>query len=210
MYGLTLASGPAEEPVTTAELKTWLRVEHSSDDTLIDSLGKTARILAERLIGRQMVTASWILSLDGFPWPGGWAFLENPMVFPDPHTILLPKAPLASVSSVTYYDIGNTLRTLSSSVYVVDAATDPGRIVLGMGQVWPVTRLRPGAVRVTFSAGYGGASAVPEDLKTAIKIATAFWYENRGEEVAANATKLPMAAESLLLANWNGALEYGA
>jgi uncharacterized phiE125 gp8 family phage protein len=209
VYGLSLITGPVEEPLTVAELKTWLRVEHTTDDTLIESLGKTARAMAERWLGRQLITATWMLTLDGFPWPGGWQFMEAPQIHPDPHTIRLPKAPLQSVTSIQYYDMADTLQTLASTVYVVDATTDPGRIVLAMAKVWPVTRLKPGAVRITFVAGYAAASSVPEELKLAIRIAVAFWYENRGESLDRGELSLPMASQSLLWANWNGETGYG-
>lgn len=209
MYGLSLVSAPAEEPLTAAELRSWCRRDDTAEDDLLYSLGKVARGQIERLIGRQLITATWLMTLDGFPWPGGWQFMEYPTLFPDPHTIRLPKAPLQSVSGVQYYDMGNTLRTLATDVYDVDAVTDPGRIVLAMAKVWPVTRLRPGAVRVTFTAGYGVASSVPEELKLAIKIAVAFWSENRGENVQANQLDLPQASKSLAWACWNGEREYG-
>lgn len=208
MYGLTQTSAPASEPVTTAELKSWLRIEHSSDDTDIAALGLAARRLVESYLGRQLVTATWRLTLDGFPWPGGWAYLEVPTLFPDPHTIRLPKAPLQSVTSVEYYDLTGTLQTLAADTYNVDAAHDPGRILLAMGKVWPVTQLRPGAVRVTFVAGYGNAAAVPEELKLAIKMLAAHWYERRGDDDGQQ--ELPLAVRSLLGANWNGEREYGA
>lgn len=208
MYGLTLTSAPAEEPVTTAELKAWLRQEETADDALIASLGAAARELVERLTGRQLVTASYRMTLDYFPWPGGWQYLEAPAVFPDPHTIRMPKAPLQSVASVQYYDLGNNLLTLAATVYDVDAASDPGRVVLGMNQVWPVVRLKPGAVRVAFTAGYGAAADVPEGLKHAVKVATAWLYENRGEAFDATNARLPLAVEALMFSHWNGCLEY--
>lgn len=208
MYGLTLTSAPAVEPVTTAELKAWLRQEETADDTLIASLGAAARTLVEQLTGRKLITSSWRMTLDAFPWPGGWQYLEAPAVFPDPHTIRLPKAPLQSVQSVEYYDLGGTLRTLATTVYDVDEDEDPGKVSLAMNQVWPVTRLRPGAVRINFTAGYGAAADVPESLKTAIKIATAWLYENRGEAFDVSNARLPLAVETLMFAEWNGALEY--
>jgi len=206
VYGLTLVAAPAEEPLTTAELKAWLRQDHSADDALIAGLGVGARALVEKLSGRQLVTATWKLTLDRFPYPGGWEFLEAPSLFPDPHTIRMPKAPLASVTWVKYYDLGSNFLTLDASVYDVSAATDPGRIFLAMNKVWPVTRLRPEAVQVQFVAGYGDAGDVPEEVKIAIKMTVAHWYENRGE---ADMTDLPMGAKSLLNLIWNGELEYG-
>lgn len=209
MYGLTQTSAPAEEPVTLAELKAWLRIESgvTADDTLISALGSAARAIVERVTGRQLVTASWRLTLDGFPWPGGWAFLEAPNPFPDPHMIRVPKAPLQSVSAIEYYDLSDTLTALAAATYVVDAATDPGRICLAQDKVWPVTRLRPGAVRVTFTAGYGAATAVPEEIKTAIKMTVASWYERRGDDQGGD--ELPPAVKAILAATWNGEMEYG-
>lgn len=207
MYGLSLTSAPASEPVDTAELKAWLRLEHSADDALVSGLGIAARKALEKQIGRQLVSATWLLTLDGFPWPGGWAMLENPGIYPDPHTILIPKAPLQSVTSIQYYDLGDTLRTLDASTYDVDAVHDPGRIVLAMNKVWPVTRLKPGAVRITFVAGYGAAGTVPEDIKLAIKMVVNHWYEHRGED--GNQDELPAGVRRLLSLNWNGCLEYG-
>lgn len=206
MYGLTLTSAPASEPVTVAELREWCRVDSEAHDAVLTGLGKAARDLVEKTTGRALVTQTWRLSLDGFPWPGGWQILRNPSVWPDPRTIRLPKAPLQSVSSITYTDMSGNSQTLASTVYDVDATTDPGRITLALGQVWPVTRPKPGAVLITFVAGYGAATAVPDMLKTAIKFTVACWLENRGE---AGGGELPAAARTLLSAHWNGELEYG-
>ncbi len=45
--GLTELTAPAVEPVTTAEAKTWMRVNTSADDSLIGVLIKGARRYAE-------------------------------------------------------------------------------------------------------------------------------------------------------------------
>jgi uncharacterized phiE125 gp8 family phage protein len=208
-YGLTLVTPPACEPVTVAELREWCRVDGAAHDAVLAGLAAAARDLVEKLTGRALVTQTWRLSLDGFPWPGGWQVIRNPSVWPDPHTIRVPKAPLQSVASVTYYDMADALQTLSPAVYDVDAASDPGRVTLALGKTWPVTRPKPGAVRVTFVCGYGPL-AVPESVKTAIKLTAAQWFENREASVTGTiATELPWAARQLLASAWNGELEYG-
>lgn len=211
MYSLQQTAAPAEEPVTLAEAKLWLRVETSADDSSISSLVTAARGMIERLSGRQLVTAQWILRLDTFPYPNGWWLLEYPGLFPDASCVRIPRAPLQSVEGVTYYDLGGTLQTLDPATYDVDAAHDPGRVSLAMNKVWPVTRLKPGAVKIAFTAGYGNAAAVPEEYKTAIKLTVGAWYENREAVVTGTiASELPWSAKALIDSMWNGCLEYGS
>jgi hypothetical protein len=44
---------------------------------------------------------------------------------------------------------------------------------------WPTTRDQINAVIVTFVAGYGAASAVPQYAKTAVKHLIGLWYLHR-------------------------------
>ena len=88
--------------------------------------------------------------------------------------------PLSSVTSIKYYDTDETVATFSSSNYIVDTHSEPGRIELQYSEVWPSTVLRPiNGVEIIFVAGYGAASAVPDVIKHAIKILIAHCYENR-------------------------------
>lgn len=107
----------------------------------------------------------------------------------------LPRAPLISVTSVKYYGTDDTEYTLSSDDYLVDTATDPGRVVLDYGVVLPTTILREArAVVVQYVAGYGDADSVPAFIKDAIMMYCAWRYENRTGEAGA----LPTAFYSLL------------
>ncbi len=212
MYGLVQTSAPAFEPVSIDGpdgLRSWCRQDSTVDDDLIITLGRVARGMIEKLAGRQLVTATWRMTLDWFPGYGGWqGLLDGGLyVMPDQWTIRLPRAPLQSVTSVTYYDLANVQQTLASTVYDVDAATDPGRLSLAQYQIWPITRVRPGAVQVTFQAGYGTASAVPDEYKQAIRFAVGQWYEHRGDDAAMG--DLPAACKMLIQTMWNGELEYG-
>lgn len=189
--GLTQTSAPAAEPVSTAEAKTHLRVDISDDDSYIDLLVATARQSVEVFLGRQLITATWQWKLDGFPR----ATRHNPL-----RAFLLPWPPLQSVTSIAYVDPNGDSQTLAASLYTVDSASHPARIVPAYGEVWPATREHIDVVTLTWVAGYGDAgSDVPEKILTAIKMLVAHWYENREPVVLGTiATKLPMHVESLL------------
>jgi len=62
---------------------------------------------------------------------------------------------------------------------LVDTQTEPGEIAPVYGTVWPVTRYDLNVVTVSYTAGYGAAPAVPEDIKVWLKQAVAYRYDNR-------------------------------
>ena len=160
---------PAAEVLSTAEAKSHLKVTSSDEDTLIDSYVAAARVWCETFTGRQFVTATWELVLDRFPGD----------------EILIPWAPLQSVSSIAYTDANGDAQTVATSVYTVDTKSVPGQVYLAYGQSWPSTQAIRNAVTVTFVAGYGAASAVPENIRTAVRLLVGHYYEHRGDEVAA-------------------------
>ena len=180
---LQLLTPPAAEPVSLAEAKGHLRVDFNDDDALITSLIAAARQAAETITGRQLVTARWKLVLDSFPGPSPMG-VPNGLPFSLPvHAILLPKCPGQSVVAIQYLDMAGVTQTMPTSEYTVDTACEPARITPVFGQVWPNTLPQIGAVWVTFDAGYGMAAAVPEGLKSWIKLRLGSLYAHR-EEVA--------------------------
>jgi len=180
---LQLVSPPAAEPVTVDEAKLFLRVDFSDDDALIDAYLVTARQYAEMATGRQLITATWKYVLDAFPGPSlmGVPF-GHPFTLPG-HAILIPKSPVQSVTSIQYLDMSATWQTMPATDYVVENAGDLCRITPVFGKIWQPTLPQVGAVQVTFVAGYGDPSDVPEGIKTWIKLRTSTMYANR-EEVA--------------------------
>lgn len=184
---LSLVTAPAAEPVTTAEAKSHLRVDTTDDDTYIDSLVKSARLWVERTNGLGLVTQTWDGALDEFPGGDG--------------VIVIPKYPLVSVSSVTYHDDDlSTSTVFSSASYQVDILTRPPLIALKSGVSWPADTLRASSgVVVRFVAGFGAASAVPEDIKHAIKLLVGSMYQNREPEVVgATVSRVGFAVDALL------------
>lgn len=165
---LTLITAPTTEPVSLTEIKSHCRVDTALgyvDDTLLTSLGLSARLQAEHLTGRQMVTAVYELILPKFCGE-----------------IEIPRPPLQSVTSIKYYDGGNTQRTLSSSTYAVDISNEPGSVYPVFGYSWPVTYPRHDAVTIRFTCGYPLATTTPttpESIRRWILIQVATQYEYR-------------------------------
>ena len=60
---------PAAEPVTVAEVKSHLRLQHASEDDLIAGLIRAAREEVERATGMALIDQTWRLVLDR--WPRG-------------------------------------------------------------------------------------------------------------------------------------------
>jgi uncharacterized phiE125 gp8 family phage protein len=165
-----------------------LREPFSDEDTNIERIYiPAARERVEVETGRQLMTATKTLTLDGFPRGG------------DP--IYIPTPPLQSVSSVVYVASDGTETTMSTDDYVVDTRSEPGRIFPKWNSTWPSTRQRTesATVLVTFVCGYTAASLVPSRLREAILLLVGHYYRHREEViVGVNASPLPRAAEDLM------------
>ena len=184
---INVTVAPAVEPVTLNEAKLHCRVDVDADDNLITSLIIAARQLAETFTGRAFVTQT--IQYDLTHWPSRRA-------------IHLPRPPLQTVSSVTWWDTdGNDTILTAGTDYLVDNAPTFGKVLLPNGESWPNETLYPvHPVRVEYVAGYGLAVAVPEYIKAAIKLIVGNWYENREAVLPHHirATELPIGVQSLL------------
>jgi len=155
-----LITAPAVDPVTTAEAKTHLRVDHADHDTLIGTLIKSAVYYVENYTRRALITQTWDLFLDRFE-------TENEIPLPS----------LQSVTTVKYLDDAGVQQTLAATGYKVDVASERGRVVLAYGESWPTVRDEINAIEIRFIAGYGLAVAVPDQLKDAIKLHVQILYD---------------------------------
>lgn len=185
------------EPVTLAEAKQHARIEYPDDDALVAALITSARRYAETALKSALLKQQWVLYMDSFPVAGGyynpavrqiWASLGGmpsgltPMPGFVPNStgvIMIPHPPLISIDAVQYYDTAGVFQTFASSLYSVSLGM-VGRIQPEYGKVWPLARPTIDAVQVTFTCGRGATAAtVEENVKAAMKLAIAHWYENR-------------------------------
>jgi uncharacterized phiE125 gp8 family phage protein len=186
---LSLYAAPTTLPVTLDEVKAHLRIDDDqvTEDALLFGLIHAAVEYAETFTRRALITQTWDLKMDRFPCG----------------PIVLPKAPLQSVSSITYTDSNGDSQTWGSSNYIVDTASKPGMVHTAYQVSWPVARDIVNAVTVRFVAGYGTTLAsVPESIRLAMLLMIAHWYENREAFTASPMSyqKAPESAEALL---WN-------
>jgi uncharacterized phiE125 gp8 family phage protein len=156
------------------------------EDDLLNSLIQAAREYCEVFQRKAYLTQTWELWLDEFP---------------DDDFIELPRPPLASVTTIDYYNTSDVKATMSASDYYVDVENTPGGIYLNDGKSWPSTTLRPrNGVCITYIAGETAAASVSYKVKQAILLLVGHWYENREAVATSGAVpqKVPLAVESLL------------
>lgn len=176
---------PSAEPFTLAVAKAHLRVLTGDEDTVIRDFLKAAREDFEDSTGRILMTQTWEQYLDWFP-----------------NEINLLRAPVQSVVSIKYIDTEGATQTLASSEYVLDAKSEPARIVEAFGKSWPTTRDTVNAVIINFLAGYTSAALVPRTAKQALKLMLAHSFEHRESVVMGGApVPLPDGVPALLAKN---------
>lgn len=172
-YRLSLSAVTGAEPVSLVEAKDHLRVDQPDEDALIGALTTAAREFFEDETGRQLAAATYVLTLDRFPYNRY-----------DP--IELPRPPLRSVTSIVYRDSSGAEQTWPVAEYVVKAQdgpmAQPGRVFPAADHTWPSTQSVPGAVSITYEAGYADG-AVPESLRASLLLILGDLYANREAQV---------------------------
>ena len=159
-----LVTGPAVEPLSLAEAKSWLRVDIGDEDPLIQSLIVSARLAVEAATNRLLITQQWRLLLDAWP---------SEFVLP------LPLAPVRQIVRIRTIDAAGLSADLLASQYWLDGNLDRARLVLGAPLANPGQAVS--GITIDVTVGYGDASAVPEPLRLAMRELVALWFANRGD-----------------------------
>jgi len=187
-------TAPTAAPITLAQAKEHLRVDHTADDdyitALIDAAVEHLDARAGILGGFCLVEQVWEWSIDGFPAAGA---------------IELPLAPVQSIDLVSYRDANGDSQTLASSVYGLAFRHGLGRFYLKDGQDWPSTDNDPESVTVRMTVGHTATSSpidygenVPAGLLAAIRLHVGMLYQNRESIVTGTiAIELPLAYRAL-------------
>lgn len=179
---LQVTTAPATQAVSDAEAVAHAKIDSdaaTADSALITDLVLSAINWAELYCNRAFVTQTITLELD-----------QDEFILP----FHIPRPPFGSVTSFKTYDIDDTATTITSSDYRI-IGDDPARIEK-KGSGWSLDTPHKGAVLI-YTAGYGAASTVPEDIKTAIRIRFTDLYEYRQGLVSTPTQNLKLAEDLL-------------
>ncbi|MEP9348712.1 head-tail connector protein [Xanthobacter sp. KR7-225] len=174
-------AGPAAEPLTRAEAKAFLRIDHDAEDALLDALIPAARRLVEAASGRILVDQVFALARDAWP-PAG--------------VIALPVAPVSAILSASVTAADGGTRAVPEGALTLKGDRAPALIHVDAALA-PAPGPRHYGIRIVVRAGYGAAAQdVPADLVQAVRLAVAHFYELR--DGAGAATRLPDAVLALI------------
>jgi len=183
-----VVSGPANEPITLAELKAQLGITDTAQDTFITSLIEPARLIVEEYLGRKLISQGLELFMDVWPgatqdiWEGSRLGSSSSLV--GLREFDLPWLPAQSVDVISTFNEDDTETVFPATSYIVDV-WDPdlwGRVVLRDSSVWPPNLREARAIRVQYTVGYGDdAEDVPSSIRQGLLMVAAYMYTNRGD-----------------------------
>ena len=201
----SITTQPASEPITYAQAADHLRVDSTADVQYITDLIPVAREYVDSITGRasgqttfKIIAASW-QDLFEATSPDADTYLDpryGSTTRPAQHQVIpLWRTPLISVSSVKYYAPSATsLTTMSSALYNVVTAAEPGRIQIP--DSLPDVDARIDAIQITFVAGSASSPAVSRHC---VKMLVAHLYENRLPAVIGNIVNtIPFGLQELI------------
>lgn len=175
MYTLEIATDNNALPVPLAEVKDHLRLNLDDEDEALTRYIRTATQMFEAWTGRSVLERTYRQHVP---------YLNS--------TVYLMKSPVREVVAVKYWNAADILTTATD--FNEDTISIPGSVWFDSYPITSSTK-RPKAF-VEFSAGWDD-DKVPEDVRTAIKLLTAHYYEHREAFTEANLTDLPMGFKAV-------------
>jgi len=166
---------PAQEPVSLAEARAFLRLDQTDEDDLLGTLITAARLMVEAASGRLLVDQTWRIVIDR--WPDGGE-------------IRLPLSPVSAVTAARVYDVLGAAQPVATNALQLDPLADPPVLRI-VAEVPEIGRGRA-AIEIDIVAGFGAtAAAVPALLRQGVLRLAARWFERRGDVVGRDALALP-------------------
>ena len=163
--------------VSYADMKQFLRVDSDDENTTITALLDAAVAWVEDYCNRSFTpNRTAVFHIERW------------------RNAALAYGPVTAITSVDYDDTSGTAQTLDASKYYIGAATD-GSMMIYFHDTPDLETYNAHPVRVTAAVGVEESA----NVKHAVKMLVAHWYENRRAVVTGTTpVQVPMAVESLL------------
>lgn len=182
---VTVSTPPAEAPVSLAEAKAHLRVDWTDEDSIIQSYLDAAIAVLDGptgWLGRAMCAQSW----------------QHVCAKPDCGKVWLTAQPNA-LTSIYYLEPTTKVETLATLAdFRVHSDGYRFAVVPKTGKEWPAHAVRSDALKLTYTTGYGGSSAVPKPIKQAVLLLVGHWFKEREAATVVAMRELPFGVQALL------------
>ena len=166
---------PAVEPVTLALAKSFCRIDPSSteSDAVMTMLIASARRKVEKHCNRKLITQTLEVAYDGYfqdlkspideQNTPDWGYLQviygwNGSYFE------IPRPPIQKVNSINFACVDGTTQSIDLNNMQVDLRSEPGRIGVKIGQIFPININALSSVVIQYVAGWCGPTEIGKVL----------------------------------------------
>jgi uncharacterized phiE125 gp8 family phage protein len=183
----TRTTAPAVSPLSLADVRLHLRIDHTDEDPVLQAYIDAAAGYLEGpngILDRALVTQSW---------------QQQYPAFTDPLALPLGLQPVQSVTSINYYDADSATQLLDAALYRLVANAEGGPVIeRATDDAWPGTALRDDAVTVVFVAG-DEPLALAAPIRQAMLLLIGHWYAQRETAAVGSYAEVPYAVTALLI-----------
>jgi uncharacterized phiE125 gp8 family phage protein len=169
------------DPVMIGQVRDWLELSDNSSDAKVIGLIKAATRYVEKQTGLRLFTQTVAMRRRCFA-----------------DEMQLPTGPVQSIESITYLDGTGVIQTLTSSAYEAVLYGNRPVISLASGKSWPSILTSPAAVILTAVVGFGGINDQPEDIRLALMMLCAQWFDTRAAASEKAMSEIPNGVAALL------------
>lgn len=184
---LSIVTPATALPVSLDAARRNARIDNTDEDARLTELIRAASAYVSKHTDTALITQTLAWRMDRFPIKI--------------RELYLPIWPVQSITSISYRDENDVSQSLDlATVSTRLPARGHARLARKRWDAWPSTLDTPDAVEVRFVAGFGAThESVPEELKQAILLLVAHWFENREAVLVGSASKeVEFAVQSLV------------
>jgi uncharacterized phiE125 gp8 family phage protein len=180
---VTPPASPIPSLISLADLRAFLAISDAENDANLTraAKGAVAMIDGREGIGYAVLTQTWRLTLDCFP-----------------PVIILPGAPIKSVTSITYVDGDGYSQTLNLADCRIELGIEPATIIPAYGLYWPTTLAITGAIKIDYVLGEETGATVNARLMDCICLIVGMRDKFTEAVGSADLRALPFGVQAML------------